>query len=133
MGGCGILLGDDGGQAPRDIIRRRVLALPYLHRNGAMDIFPKSCPKCIGINLICAAQVLGDSKIVHEVINEMLQDPKGRAYPSKRSVIFNSRVCNVGLDMVMVITIATRLWEIALTSALVEGTSREQSMSSFDV
>ncbi len=65
----------------KDGLRRRVRALPQLYtelpRNQFCGIFPKSCPGCIGLNLICAAEVLNDSQLVWGVVKDMLNDPPG--------------------------------------------------------
>jgi hypothetical protein len=62
-------------------VRRRVEALPHLYvdltRQQFCGIFPKSCPGCIGLNLICAAEMLNDSYLVWKVVKEILNDPPG--------------------------------------------------------
>jgi hypothetical protein len=76
LGHCGILLDTN-----RHGIRRRVSALPTLYRDMSRSdfcgLFPKGCPGCIGMNLICAAEVLDDSQLVWQAVREMLNDPPG--------------------------------------------------------
>lgn len=58
---------------------RRVNALPLLYstlsRKEFCGIFPKSCPGCIGLNLVCAAQLLRDTRLVCHVVGQLLNDP----------------------------------------------------------
>ena len=83
----GILLdprSDRSSVVSPELLRQRVRALPALHRHGCFtfnSIFPKGCLGCIGLNLVCAAEVLNDSKLIHDVIKTILGDPAGRLYP----------------------------------------------------
>lgn len=79
----GILLDPDSGgraRAKRHLVERRVKGLPKLYkimpRDEFCDLFPKRCPGCIGMTLICAAELLDDSSLMVEVIAEMLNDPE---------------------------------------------------------
>lgn len=61
------------GTASRELLRHRICALPLLHRSGCFQsIFPKRCPGCVGLNLVCAAELLNDSQLIFEVIKTLL-------------------------------------------------------------
>jgi hypothetical protein len=73
LGGIGILFGTNR------LIRRRVVTMPQLYRELPREqfcgIFPKGCPGCVGLNLICAAEVIDDSTLVLDAVGQMLNDP----------------------------------------------------------
>lgn len=69
------------GLASHELLRNRVRALPLLHRNGCFQsIFPKRCPGCVGLNLVCAAEVLCDPTLIHEVIKTLVGGQRGCPY-----------------------------------------------------
>jgi hypothetical protein len=71
-------------QVPRrEELYERVSELSQLYnnelipRNEFYDLLHKECPGCIGMNLICAAEMLNDTEFVWNVIKEILHDPMG--------------------------------------------------------
>lgn len=62
-------------------LRERVVSLPLLHKTMTKDafgkMFPKACPDCIALNLFCAAEYLHDTKLGHETLKQLLNDPEG--------------------------------------------------------
>lgn len=79
--GMGILLDTKWNRsAPSSIIRRKIQALPKLYqelsRKEFCGIFPKGCPGCIGLNLVCAAELLDNSRLICQVVSKLLNDPR---------------------------------------------------------
>ena len=89
----GILLGSS------DLVERRIRLMPRFYKDTPREqfcrVFQKSCPGCIGLNIICAAQVLDDTPLVCGVVQEMLNDPRVLTVPEldelRRMSIFNYR------------------------------------------
>ena len=69
---------------PAHMMRRRVGALPRLYKEITRDqfasIFPKGCFNCLGLNLVCAAELLDDSEFLCSVVNQILNDPPGEIF-----------------------------------------------------
>jgi len=85
---CDVTLTGDDFCISKAMLTRRLKALPALHTSLSRDefagFFPKHCPGCIALNIFCAASVLGDTELVHDVLKQLLNDPLGDIIPLER-------------------------------------------------